>query len=528
MKFKSFGAPAMRDCQGNDVAFKSAKAIALVALLLDAGGHRRSRRWIEGMLWPDSPPARASGSLRQVLALIRQKIGADYIETNRSTIRLLDVVPDVEANEDARRRGQDFLEGLDVDGSDFNEWLASRRANQEANPAVASVVASSEPRVAAPARLPVYIYSDTRQASDTSRFVCNALTDAIGDLMSDFGEVEIYQRQHITAVSEQMNVAVPDRGLDLSVEILTDGDSVSARLALNAPMSGRTYWTHRARTKAATSIDDTWFRELVFRSVEASYRVAAKLPQNPATAEGYAAQGMRSLFRFDADGYEQAERFFDLALQHHDMPSFHSWKAMLHQMQGVERVDQNWAQKVEQAKFHMSKASLSAEPSSMICALLAQCQVMLCNDVEMGELYARDALRLNPNNAFAYSAICCTELRRGNPQEALIAARYGEKLAAATAYAPWWHLLAGLAAMAMEDFEESIYHYRKAAMHAPSFRAPMRNLFVLYKATGQEQEAERYLNRLIQQEPDFSLHRLKTDPDYPAGTIRSTSLINMI
>ncbi len=526
MKFKSFGTPAVRDRQGNDVPFKSAKAFALIALLLDAEGQRRSRRWLEGMLWPDSPQDRASGSLRQVLAAIRQQLGKEHLETDRTTVRLLGVVPDVEANEKACQLGQDYLEGLDIEGSEFNDWLSAKRANQTAP--VPAPVAPIQPVSVHQGRFPVFVYADTALSDSQSSFICNALTDAIGDLMADFGEVDIYHRKRMPGDREQMHVAVPERGLDLSVEILADADSVSARLALNGPMSGRTYWTHRARSKTATTIDDTWFRELVFRSVEASYRVSAKLPDNPATAEGYAARGMRHLFRFDPLGYAEAERFFDLAIEFDDAPSFHSWKAMLHQMQAVERVDKNWSEKVDKAQYHMGRARLAEEPSSMICALLAQCYVMLCNDVETGELYARDALRLNPNNAFAYSAVCCTELRRGNSKEALAAARYGEQLAAATAYAPWWHLLAGLAAMSMEDFEESIYHYRKASMHAPEFRAPLRNLFVLYKATGQEYEADRYLKRLIGYEPDFSLHRLKTDPDYPAGTIRSSSLIKMI
>ncbi|MEX0304815.1 MAG: hypothetical protein AB3N24_20550, partial [Leisingera sp.] len=194
----------------------------------------------------------------------------------------------------------------------------------------------------------------------------------------------------------------------------------------------------------------------------------------------------------------------------------------------VERSRPNWAEMVEKAKYHMSRAATADQPTSMACALLAQCHVMLSNDSHLGAHYAYEALRLNPNNAFAYSAISCAELRRGDLDAALEAARHGTRLAASTSYAPWWHLLAGLAAMAMEAYEDAIFHYLKAVMHAPGFRAPLRNLYVLYHATRQEDEAERYRVRLMKEEPDFSLYRLKTDPEYPASTIRASSLMSMI
>ena len=209
-------------------------------------------------------------------------------------------------------------------------------------------------------------------------------------------------------------------------------------------------------------------------------------------------------------------------------PIYHGWKVMLHQLQAVERTGSNWDEMVDKARFHMDRAVASTQRSSTISALLGQCHIMLGNDVQLGGLYANEALQLNPNNAFAYSALSCAELRSGNYQRALDSARHGIKLAGATLYAPWWHLYAGLAAMGMESYEDAIYHYRKAAMHAPNFRAPLRNLYVLYHATGQEEQAQRYLSRLLVEEPDFSVYRLKNDADYPASTIRASPLIAMI
>ena len=535
MKFQSFGTPRLRTPDGRDITPKSAKAVALIALLLDSEGQTRSRRWIESMLWPEKAPKQASGSLRQVLHQIRQAIGEDHVETDRHAVSLHGVTKDTEADADANALGQDYLEGLDIDSPAFNDWLVTRRnapSTASPRPTSAHQTSSHQTQQTLPAGPPVssaFVIRPHAPGDDAEAgFLCRALADSVSDLLQDFGSRDIYQSGSPQFGAEQLDVALPENGLDLNIETISNGRTQFVRFALRAPMSGRVYWTHRTRAEQSASIDDTWFQETVFRCVEAAYRALTSLPRDQATAEGLAAQGLRNLFRFDADGHAEAEAFFEQALLLDDQPVYHAWKAMLHQMQAVERTRSNWADEVARAQYHMRRAEETEMPSSMTCALLAQCHVMLNHDAELGALYAEKAKELNPNNAFAYSAIACAELRRGDLPKAFEAANIGATLAAFTAYAPWWHLLAGLSAMAMDRFDDAIYHYRKASMHAPNFRAPLRNLFVLYHATGQEQEAQRYKQRLLVQEPDFSLHRLKTDMDYPASTIRASSIMALI
>ena len=77
----------------------------------------------------------------------------------------------------------------------------------------------------------------------------------------------------------------------------------------------------------------------------------------------------------------------------------------------------------------------------------------------------------------------------------------------------------------LEALEIATEHFHKAHLHAPSFRAPLRHLFALSKALSTEEDAEKYKRRLQACEPNFSVERLKSDPDYPASTLRSSSLL---
>jgi hypothetical protein len=49
----------------------------------------------------------------------------------------------------------------------------------------------------------------------------------------------------------------------------------------------------------------------------------------------------------------------------------------------------------------------------------------------------------------------------------------------------------------------------------------------LYLKRGQPENALRALTNLKRIEPDFSLDRIRSDPDYPAGTLRRAELLSL-
>lgn len=541
ISFQAYGPARLRSVDGEDVTPKSVKAVALVALLLDEGDGKHGRRWVESLLWPDKTPDRASGSLRQTLHLLRQALGDAYIHSDRNSLSVKHINLDARANASAQSKGQLYLEGLDIDSPPFNDWLSLRRSRMSPQlPMQQSTTPFDLPESGAGILEPVLVPAQASTlvlrtngsfAEGGGGFIGSALADHIGDLLKEFGEHHIYHvpTQYFDTVrADQLQVTLPQNGLELAIDVRDDGSFHHLRFSLRTPLTGRVFWTHHRRITHNILMTSSEFQELIFRTVEATYRALTQMPRDQAAAEGAAALGLKHLFKFDSNGHACAEQMLEQAIALDDRPIYHAWKAMLHQMQAVERTRSDWGTEVDKARLHMSRAEQVEQPSSMICALLAQCHVMLNHDVELGSLYAQRAYELNPGNAFAYSALACSELRRGEFEDAYEAANTGARLAAATSYAPWWHLLAGLSAMAMEAFGDAMFHYRKASMHAPNFRAPLRNLYVLLHTTGLPEEAERYRLRLLEQEPDFSLYRLKTDMDYPASTIRASSLMALL
>ncbi len=117
---------------GDEIDLRSAKTKAMLALLATAPDGKRSRSWLQEMLWSYSDPEHGRASLRQTLSALRRTLGdrfeAHLLSTN-DTVRLrLGTFEVVGTPSDGV-----FLEGIDVRSEGFESWLRDMRACEPAN-----------------------------------------------------------------------------------------------------------------------------------------------------------------------------------------------------------------------------------------------------------------------------------------------------------------------------------------------------------------------------------------------------------
>ena len=125
-----FGRFRLETTDGVDVAPKSAKSQALLALLATSDTGGRGRLWLQKRLWPEKPAEKASTSLRQSLSEIRRNLGdhRDLLKADRRSVTLdLDQICQA-----AGRPEDEFLEGIQLVEGDhgLEEWL--ERVHQRA------------------------------------------------------------------------------------------------------------------------------------------------------------------------------------------------------------------------------------------------------------------------------------------------------------------------------------------------------------------------------------------------------------
>lgn len=141
LDIRLLGAPeVLRD--GEPLAFRSRKVLALLAFLAVEGGRHRRERLVD-LFWPDSPPGSGAATLRSTLSRLREAMGpaAETLAADGDTVGLVDghghfvdihrigqlanaPMVTVEAELDDLLRGR-FLEGFSVRASpEYDDWVA--------------------------------------------------------------------------------------------------------------------------------------------------------------------------------------------------------------------------------------------------------------------------------------------------------------------------------------------------------------------------------------------------------------------
>lgn len=526
MRLRLTGTFQLLDDQGGNCTPRGAKARAIIAMLCRIPERCRSRRWLESKLWSDRAPEQASGSLRQALMEIRQALGhhSSLLVTDRDTVTLSGVVTDLDTERDRVREalaeGRDFLEGIDIEDEAFEDWLRNERAllSDQAVPgkAMAGVLAEPMPFVV---RLGGF-------SSGIAGFVGAAMAEAIGSLMMDFAEVEVYSDAQGTAI-----VSAPTRGITLAIEVAALGAQLHVLVALASTANQRILWSRRVTlvTDAADLIGEGAFPQIVFNAAEAAHAAVANIPAPDGRfwADAMTARAVQAMYSFDAAQLATADRLLAESLKFRPTARAWAWRGQLRQIMAVERTDLDWLKLREEADEYARRAMEMPEGNPLVYALVSQVRVMLDADPEVGTKLAQDAVVLSPYNAHGQAALAGAQLRAGAYAAALDAATAGARLAANSPHAFWWDSLVGLSALANGDVKLAIHHYEAAHFRSPNFRSPLRHLYFLYLVGGQPDRADRILQALRRLEPDFSIDRVRYDEHYPAATLRRTKLAEM-
>ncbi|MBF9032530.1 hypothetical protein HKCCE3408_19195 [Rhodobacterales bacterium HKCCE3408] len=531
MRLQLVGSVRLTGEDGSDLTPRAVKARAVLAMLASVPERRRSRRWIESRLWSDRGAEQASGSLRQALMQIRRALGphSDRLGADREDVWIEGMELDLDADTAALQAGREFLEGFDIPDDAFEDWLRQERAIRSGMPVATGAVAprrnAMTPFLGIEAPVMPLILAPGLSASTPEGFLGHAVADAIGGLVTEFAEVEIFAPNDGAA-----EIALPERGLTVSVDCLPgDGDS-HVRVALSDSQSGKVYWSRGTILSGGPSeaLGSDEFPQIVFQAADAAFGAAARMPRlgtDATWADAKMAAAVRAMFTFDRARVAEADTLLAEVLDAAPNARAYAWRAQLRQIAAVERIDEDWDRLTAEADEFARKALEFPEPNALVLALTSMIRVMLDGDPDIGFALAEGAVNASPYNAFSHAAISSALLRSGDPEAALSAARRGARIAGRSVFQPWWQTLCGLACMSLGRNEEARGHFQAAYARAPAFRAPMRHLYVLHKAAGRFDHADRTLNALRRLEPDFSLTRVRDDPGYPAATLRGSNLI---
>lgn len=508
---------------GLDLTPKSAKNCGLLALLASHTQSRRSRSWLQSRLWSDRGREQASASLRQALSQLKRGLGDHgalliisraFVALNRD---LIDVVRDPAA---------EFLEGLDLRDTAFEDWVRSERRLQ--NTSAIDAQAEAAPSLDLPHLL----------RSDLIRNVfVQAVTLVPGPerLFEDLF-IDCFERWVSEALICQVHRRVPDSSSGNPIVVGVQaypagGRGFGLRISMEEAKTKRALWSGRKVIEAhgAPPVDHVEFLSLVHEATEAlADSLVVRLQRNMGGADAaiLGRMSLHKIFSMNVDEVEHADHLLQRAFDLDPRAIFLSWRGQLRIIQQMERHSGNSAERREEID-RLTREAIRLEPTnSMVLSVAANAQLLIEDDVHAGLELARRAVSQNPANPFAWDAMSIGLAMSGKQQEAHVHQLRAFAISQKSPIRHFWDMGACLTSVATGKFDQARKLAHNASVMVPDFRPPLRYMAALDAVAGDTKAALQSVEKLRKLEPDFSLKKMVQDEDYPVAGLRRAGILS--
>jgi hypothetical protein len=500
------------DGDGRDITPIGMKERGLLALLLASPGQRRTRIWLQGMLWSDREPQQASGSLRQALSNMRKSLGpqADRLMSDRATVWLHPEVP-----LDTAAQGE-FLGDLDIRDPEFSDWLRDRRSQQDDTPAPPQTTAHNPgPRLPLQqgARPRVMLRWTDLGVTPRGRFLTRAVAQRIaGDLIL-FGNIDVMQAD-----------ADVDRGATPAVNALVElecyGDAGQSQLLIRVIglPARRIVWT--GRLSLDMSVPEVWSSAEASRCVNQTVTNVVQTlthdqtPGQPARLS----RAVQLIYSFDRAGLNQADDML-VRLQDSEMRGLAlAWRGLIRLTSALEFRDHG-PDSVAEARGFADESLRAMADHPVVLALASRVSLKLGGDVDHAHYLALRAAELSDQNPYVLEALGQTLIFHGNYAAADQMAQRARIAAQGLPNAFNWDMQACLTSLGLGQIAAAREAAAECHRKMPFSRPALRYLVALSLLADDRAEADYYAGRLRRLEPAFTPASL-AEPGYPVETLR--------
>jgi hypothetical protein len=505
---------------GVDITPAGMKERGLLALLLASPGQRRTRIWLQGMLWSDREPQQASGSLRQALSKVRKALGphAERLAVDRATLWLQPEVPiDPEAE-------GEFLGDLDIRDPEFSDWLRDCRArqDQEAGARAPEIARREVPMVAHQAARPVVMLRWTDMGIPArGRFLTHAIAQRIaGDLIL-FGNIDVIQ-------SETDTERATPPGLSAIVEMECYGDGGQNQLLIRVVgfPARRIVWT--GRMALDMSIPEVWESADASRCVN---KAVASVVESLASASATGLQptlsrAVRLIYSHDRSGLTQADDML-VRVQDTELRGLAlAWRGFIRLVSALEFRDHG-PDGVAEARAFADDSLRAMADHPVVLSLASRIKLNIEQDLDQARYLALRAAEMSDLNPYALEALGQSLLYHGEYQSADRLAQRARTAAQGMSNSFNWDMQACLTSLGVGQIAMA----REAALEChrkmPFYRPALRYLVALAYLVDDRAAAEYHMGRLRRLEQDFVPGAL-LHPEYPVATLRALGYIDAL
>ncbi|MFC3324738.1 hypothetical protein [Mesorhizobium cantuariense] len=522
---------------GEDITPVGQKAKALLALVAVADRAQRSRTWLCGKLWSDRAPEQAFASLRQTLTEIRKALGVagkSILKIDASTVALDLTAVRIDTrefrNSPARmplvaQSSAEFLEGIDVRDSEFEEWLSIERSHWEGFHGAHTETrkATSAEYWSTPALQPGYGATLTLQLftptvdllspvidshAGDARFLASEILELLSQSIAETAHVSLLDRRDTTPAATPSGQRSP---LALQV-IVTGGDRDFAIIVklLNRSSSCVEFQT---TIPVATSVSRVRGDAMVLAKVNLTVDMLLKcLQRMSARAQADPAEAARimifsavdDLFGITGDRLVRAEASLRQAMALAPMAQTYAWLAYLSTFKLGQKTVVFSVSDIDEAEA-LARRALELEPNNALT--LALCahvfSFILHNHDYATDLYVR-SLTLNPHRPLTWDLFSVLHSYLGQPEVGFKCARWAATIGAFSPYSYFFDTSCCMNASLSGNHFDAVEFGTRALNARPNFSPALRYLIPSLGHLRAREGASMRLQCLLRAEPDFS------------------------
>lgn len=528
---ETIGVVRVTGSQGDDVTPRGMQTRAILAVLALSPRMTVSRRWLEALFWSDKDAARASGSLRQALAMIRRQLGiySTILQANRGQVALdvkrvhVDLLDTPVHAYRSLNEGHELLEGTDLTSEGFEDWLRQARAQfhdkaekgVQAHPAAA--ILPSAPEAQVNSRVPT-LYTSTDGGIGTGALE-TFMAEAIGAQLSRTSSS--HARAEVRLIDGRVVPVVLGPQSQCVIRIGRQGGYFIALLRLTEEPSGRIYWHRQVRFDANDNDAAVDVAAAVALEATEAFVACQENASRASRANAMAASALAHVFSFDPI---RLAKGIELLSQANELDAF-APRPALQALAMAFLVLETGGELSSQLRHDTNvlvDASMALDSNNAVAlSFLADVHDLVFQDSHTALSFAKCALRRDPGIGYAYASLGALELRRGKAQDAIAAATRAQRQLVNSSLEVFALMRLCVASMSVGDFGPAVRAAERAANLAPLSRPPLRHLYALRLSQNDRPGAYEALSALHRLEPEFSMAMLRENPDFPAATLRS-------
>jgi TolB-like protein len=494
---------------------KAAKHRALFALLATAPSGRRTRSYLQNLLWGASCHDGGRQSLRTALSMIKTRMGPAFdqlMQVNNTEVSLDLSKVDFTGSPGAG----EFLEGIDIRDDLFNEWLMTVRQAPEP---YFTLLSGHVPTPSAPPLRPSISVLPFRLV------VGGAEHWVLGDFLAEeicrslSRSPLLHVISHLSArevAARQVDMGQLRRVLDVDYCITGNLRVSGNQVVLDADCldtaGGRILWTRQFSGDLAGFLmaDSPVVAQIVRaigRSLTSDALDHAKGRSLTALADHRVLiAGVSMMHQLKSSSFARARKLFEEAIRRAPRsPEAHAWLAEWHVMSIFNNWSDNGQRDTGLAQDCTARA-LDIDPTNSFALTIdGVVQTTLLKRMETADAQFNRALDLNPNESLAWLFSGVQRAYCDDGHEAVRRTQKALRLSPADPFGYFFDSLAAAAYLAAGDWQAALTladrSLAKNDRHVSTLRARICALHYL----GRGQEARATADDLRRQQPDFTV-----------------------